>query len=228
MILGGVGVSEHDIFADGGVEEEDILLNDADIVAEEFLRELEDIDAVDEDIARGRLVESGYEGGEGGFTGAGFADEGDGGARGDGDGDVLKDPFIGVGIVFETDLVEGDLSLNLIESGGVFGIDDIGFDVHDLDEAFKGGEALLELFVEIDHAFNGFGDEADVDEEGKDVGERGFEGESGDDGDEGVGLGEEHHAGEESGHGLVNLLFGVFEFVVDVFKFADLVGFVGV
>ena len=54
FLLGRVGASVGDVFADGGGEEERVLEDDADLVAEGFFGEVAEVVAVEEDANKAR------------------------------------------------------------------------------------------------------------------------------------------------------------------------------
>ena len=54
---------------------------------------LAQIDAVDQNLPGGDVVEAHHQAGEGGFAGAGVADDGDRLPRLDGEGDIFENPF---------------------------------------------------------------------------------------------------------------------------------------
>src|SRR5260221_68176 len=58
LLLGGLGLPVGDVFADRADEEEDILLHDADALAQRLERELADIVSVDRDPTGGDVVEA--------------------------------------------------------------------------------------------------------------------------------------------------------------------------
>ena len=69
--------------------------DDAEALAEGVEVLVADVDAVDEDLAALDVVEAHHEGGDGGFAGAGVADDGGGFVGLDGEGDVAEDPLDG-------------------------------------------------------------------------------------------------------------------------------------
>ncbi len=91
--VGDPGGAEADVVGDGAGEEEGVLEDDAEALAESVEILLTDVDAVDEDIAVLDVVEAHHQGGDGGFAGAGVADDGGGLARGDAEGDAAEDPL---------------------------------------------------------------------------------------------------------------------------------------
>ncbi len=91
LLGGGVGDTEGDVLADGVGEEEGLLRDEADVLAQGVEGEAADGLAVDEDGAGGGVVQAGDEVDEGGFAGAGGAYDGEAGAGGDAEVDVVED-----------------------------------------------------------------------------------------------------------------------------------------
>ena len=106
--FGGVEAAVGDVLADGAGEEEDVLLDDADLAAEGGEGHVADIDAVDRDAAAVELVEARQEGGDRRLAGAGGADEGDGLAGADVEVDVRQDRLVGA--VAEGDVLVADVA----------------------------------------------------------------------------------------------------------------------
>ncbi len=80
LLFGGLRAAEEDVLADGAVEEEGLLEDDAELLAVADEADGGEVDAVDEDLAAGGGVEAADEPDDGGLTGAGGADEGGDGA----------------------------------------------------------------------------------------------------------------------------------------------------
>ena len=95
LLFGGVGAGEEDVLADGAVEEERVLQDDAELRAEGVEVDVRKVDTVDEDAAAGGRVEGAEEADDGGLAGAGGADE-----RGD-----------GAGLCVEADAMQDGLAL---------------------------------------------------------------------------------------------------------------------
>ena len=77
LLIGGAGAAEGDVFADGSGEEGRLLEDDADLAAQGLQGGAADVDAVDQDAAGGRVVEAREQVDDGGFAGAGGAEQGD-------------------------------------------------------------------------------------------------------------------------------------------------------
>ncbi len=226
----GVEVAVHDVFADCGVEEEDVLLDEAGVFAEESLFEACDVSAVDADGALLGLVEARDEGGDGGLAGAGFADYRDCAVGGDVHAHVAKDPVFGCR-VFERDVVKCYTAVDGTKRRGVFAVDDIGGDVHDLGEPLEAGGALLEVLGKVYESADGVEDEVDVQDKRQEVGDIDFaevdEPYAACDDDEEIALDEEVHYRKENGHDAVHVFLGSFEAEVDLLELDDFLFLVG-
>ena len=110
LLFGGVGTAEEDVFADGAVEEEGLLQDDAELLAITAEADGGEVDAVDQDLAAGRGVEGADQRDDGGLAGAGGADQGGDGAGFGFEADAVKDGL--VGLVGEGDIVEGDVAVD--------------------------------------------------------------------------------------------------------------------
>ena len=84
--------AQADVAGDGAGEQERVLQDDAEAAAQIGEVHVLDIDAVDSDGAFLHVVEAHEQRDDGGFAGAGVADEGDGFAGLDGEADVAQDP----------------------------------------------------------------------------------------------------------------------------------------
>lgn len=157
MLIGGIRAGVAEVIGDGAGEEEGGLGDDADLVA--IVGEVEgaDILAVDEDVAVLEFVEAGEEAADAAFAGAGMADEGDGLAGGDGEGEVGEDGFA-VGVA-KADVLELD-GAGEIGGEGV-GLGDVIVGIDEGEDALGGGEAVLELAPEGGGAHHGAPEVAD-------------------------------------------------------------------
>lgn len=86
-----IDFAEADVFAGEHIEADVVLENDADFAADFGWGVVAEVDAVEEDLAGGGVVEAGEEFDDGGFSGAVFADEGDFLAGFEVEGDVVED-----------------------------------------------------------------------------------------------------------------------------------------
>jgi hypothetical protein len=114
FFFGGVGTGVGDVFADGAVEEERFLEDNAELGAIGAETDGGEICAVDEDAAYGGRVERRDQADDGGFAGAGRADEGGHGAGLGGEGNAVEDFF--AFFVGEADVFEIDAALDAIEN----------------------------------------------------------------------------------------------------------------
>ena len=157
LFVGGVGAGDLDVLLDGAAEEHAVLEDDADLAAEPGWLYLRDVDAVDEDAAALGEVEALDELGEGGFAGAGAADDADLGARRDAEAEAFED-VAAVRRVAECDVLEGDVALERGQRGAAGVEGRLGLFVHDVAEAVHGDARLLEVLPHVDEAHDG-GDE---------------------------------------------------------------------
>ncbi len=116
LLFGRVGAGEEDVLADGAVEEEGLLQDDAELLAVAGEADGGEVDAVDEDLAAGRGVEGADERDDGGLAGAGGADQSGDGAGFGLEADAVEDGL--VGLVGEGDVVEGDVAVDGAEDVG--------------------------------------------------------------------------------------------------------------
>ena len=79
-------------------EQERILQDDAELAAQILHVQFADVDAVEQDLAALDVVEAQQELNGGGFAGAGVADDGDGLAGLDAEGDIAQNPIFFAGI----------------------------------------------------------------------------------------------------------------------------------
>ena len=110
-----------DVAADGVGEQEGILRHDAHLRAQGGQRPVACVDAVDEHMAHGWVVEAGDEADERGLARAGFAEDAELGAGGHGEVEVLEDRGLRVVREGEADVVEADVALDVQRAGLAFG-----------------------------------------------------------------------------------------------------------
>ena len=110
-----------DVAADGVGEQERILRHDAHLRAQGGQRPVACVDAVDEHMAHGRVVEAGDKADERGLARAGFAEDAELGAGGHGEVEVLEDRGLRVVREGEADVVEADVALDVQRAGLAFG-----------------------------------------------------------------------------------------------------------
>ena len=163
----------------------------AEALAKELEVLLAHVDTVDKNAAALDVVEAHHQAGDGGLAGAGVADDGGGLIGFDGEADAHEDPFdVGVAAKFgvscgddtrllggielligEPDVAEFDAS-RTVAGDGIWGRDDLGLGVEELEDALAGGHGSLEdvvFFAKVlDGAEEALGvlDEGDEDAEG--------------------------------------------------------------
>ena len=122
VLEGHVRILEGDVLFDVALEEESALRGIADAVAEVFLQDILDVDAVDEDFAAGAIGHTGNHVDDGGLARARRADEGDGLALLDLEGNIGDGFLIRTGIG-KADVFEFDGAL-FLEFDRVLGVED--------------------------------------------------------------------------------------------------------
>ena len=120
--------AEADVGFERAGEEKWVLQDDAELAAQGVRVELAEVDAVKQDLAALDFVETQKQLDDGGFAGAGVADDGDGLARADVEGDIAQHPvfvsssgpfrpafrfFAGVAVIGEPDVAEFDIAAEL-------------------------------------------------------------------------------------------------------------------
>ena len=132
--------AECDVFADGAGEDDDVLGDEGGAGSEAVEGEVADVAAVDADGALGGVVEAADEVDDGGFTGAGVADEGEHLAGLEVEVDAAQD-VVGLAGVSEAYAFEGDAALGDGERGvGGLGVGHGGRGVEDVHDALAGRE----------------------------------------------------------------------------------------
>jgi hypothetical protein len=120
LLFSGGGTGELDVLADGAVEEECLLEDDAELLAVAGELDGGEVVVVDEDGTGLRGVEAADERDDGGFAGAGGADE-----RGNGAGFGLEADAVEDGLVFdigEGDIDEADVTFERAKGDGAGGV----------------------------------------------------------------------------------------------------------
>ena len=112
LLLAGVHGAVGDVVADGGGEEEHVLLDGADGLPQGGEGGVADVYAVDGDGAGGDVVEAGHEADDGGLAAAGGAHEGDDLTGLRFQAHTLEDGADGV--VAEGDVLEADVPLHAL------------------------------------------------------------------------------------------------------------------
>ena len=166
LVVGGEGFTEEEIFADGAIEEEAFLGDHPDGGAEGIFGEGAEGALIDEDFAVIEFVEAGEEVNEGGFAGAGLADEGDGLASLGVERDVMEDGEGGG--VSEANVFKFHIASDL---GGIIwgGAAWFCWGIEDFEDAFTGGAACLDELIEGVEFGDGIVEGADEPEDGDEI-----------------------------------------------------------
>ncbi len=151
LLFGGGGVAVEDVIVDSVVEEEGVLIHDADVITEGGLLNAFDIMPINEDAAFFGIVEAHEEGEEGGLPCSTWTDEGVAFPRFDSEIDALDggDAFL----VVEGEVFEGDLALDVFERWGVLCVSDVEILVHEFEDFAGSGEAFLKEDVDAAERF---------------------------------------------------------------------------
>ena len=147
LVVGRVQPAVEDVLLDAAVEQEHVLLHDADAAAQRFERHVVYVRAVDENPPARRLVEGGDEVADGGLAAARGADQRQRLALFDVQRNVFEN-FLGA-VIGEGDVIERDFALHVLKVARVRAFL-FGLLVHDLEEALEAGHAVLILLHEVD------------------------------------------------------------------------------
>ena len=109
LLPGGVEPAVADVLLDRPREEQRLLEDDADLLPQRLELEVAEVDAVDHDAARSRIVEADEQAHQGALAGAGGADDGDPLAGARLEGDVVE--RVVAARVGEVDVPDGDAAL---------------------------------------------------------------------------------------------------------------------
>ena len=176
----GVGdgrIAEADVFGQRAGEEKRVLQDDGEVLAESGQVVLAQVDAVQKNLSGGHIVEAHHQAGEGGFSGAGVADDGDGLAGLDSEGNIFENPFdagkhLRCGWRFFKSLVDGGLllfrecligepdvaklnSVAAIAGEGRGGRDNLRLGIQEFKYALAGGHGRLQDVVLVAHVLDG-------------------------------------------------------------------------
>src|SRR5690606_24756675 len=177
LFEGGAGACERDVLADGAVEEEVVLEDDAELGAVVLEPDGGEVLAVDEDAARERAVEGHDEVDERALPRPTGPDERGGGAGGRVEGDILEDGH--AGRVLEADVLEDDVAHHLAERLAVRVVVGLGGHAADLTDAVEARERLADLRADAGDLDEGRRHDADEEQVGDEVSERHGAGEDG-------------------------------------------------
>ena len=166
--LGGPGSTVGDVVGDRTTEQEDLLRDERELIAEIGERVVPGVAAVDDDAAPGGIVEAEQEGEQGGFAGAAGSHDGDLLTGLGVEFDALKDLDAGSGGVGEVDVLEGHLAAETGEGRGGLGGEGglhLGSFAEEFADALGGTDSLLDLAVEVCELTHGPGHEGRVEDE---------------------------------------------------------------
>ena len=143
LLKGGVGIAPAEVVEDGAGEEHVFLEDDGDGVAKGVEVVLAHVATAYHDTALGDVVETAHEVDERRFAATRSADDADGLARLDVEGDVLYGVFAAARLVGEIDVVEIHAAIGDFRHR-VLGVDDVGLLVDDLRHTLAAGRTLSE------------------------------------------------------------------------------------
>ncbi len=110
---GGVPATVGDVFGDRPVKKEDILQDNADLVAQGKEGDVLYIDVINQNLPGRRVIEAGDQADQGGFANAGGTDDRQHLPGVDREGDIFQD-IITLVMITERNPVKGDFSLHLL------------------------------------------------------------------------------------------------------------------
>ena len=126
-------------------EDERVLENDADVLAQVGQAQLLDVDAVEQDAALLDVVETRHQADDRGLARARGAHDGDALPCANPEIDVAQHPVLVD--VRKRDVLERDLAAHVLEDGRLCGIRDLGVRVEDAEDPLRRGHRLLEEAV---------------------------------------------------------------------------------
>ena len=164
---GRVGTAVADVVDKGAAEKKDVLGNDGERGAEALEGDGGELLAIDADAAGIDIVVAEEEGENGRFARSARADEGEGLARGDGEGDAAEGRARAPGgVVGEVDLGKFDAPAAGDQRGGARGIADVRAAIENRQDPGAGAAELAETAVERAEGADGAGDGEGVEEKG--------------------------------------------------------------
>ena len=167
LLRRGVGSVVGDVFRDAAVEQERILQHRRDISAQALQRDAVDVLPVDQDMTGVRLVEAGDQLGEGRLADAGWTYEREHLTRLAVEGNVLQ--YRDVLIVGETDVIEDQVALHILQIDGAQLVCDLLRRVEDRHDALRAGKGLLHVLEKRREPGHRGIEEVQVQQEGHDV-----------------------------------------------------------
>ena len=167
LLHGGVFDTEGDVVVEGVVEEDGLLVDVADELAQLGYAHGLDVAAVDEHLSLVDVVVAWNEVNQRGLSGAGLSDDGYGLALGDDEVDVAQHPLFAVA---EGDVAEGYLVAEGVDGMGAEGVLDGVLGQQYLVDALHGGQSLGNVVARLGEVFQGVDDGVEhdhvVDEDG--------------------------------------------------------------
>ena len=153
LVVRGARTAQGDVVLDGVVEEHRVLRHDAHVGAQALLRVFADRHAVDEYVARRGVVEPGYQLAERRFAAARGTHERHGFAAPDVERDAAD--HLACAIVGEVHVAQLDAVVQAVEGFRVGPVLDFGLRVEHGEDAFAGGDALVDGGELVDERAHG-------------------------------------------------------------------------
>jgi len=151
----GVIKPEADVLRQGFGEEESLLHDVTDILAQALHRIFLDVDAVHKHATFLALIKTADQVDDGGLSGAGRPHDGQRVPRRHVKGDVFQNGLVPVG---EVDMVELNVALKLLGVSGVGHVLELGPDIDIIEHALTGGFAEGDLIDDVGKLAHGVGD----------------------------------------------------------------------
>ncbi len=169
-LLRGRGCAEADVVGDRARKQERILRDQRHLRTQRALLHRADVDAVDQHLPAGDVVEAGDQVGDRRLAGSGLADQRHRLSRLDGQVDVLQHGL--VRLVGEGDAAQLDAAVDTTHRRGVGGVDDARLRVQQLQHLLAAGHRRLHGGVELAELLDRLEETADVGQEGDDHADR--------------------------------------------------------
>src|SRR5579875_2652825 len=155
LFLAGIGTAVGDVIEDGVVEQEGVLGDDADVLAEAREADVAHVPAVNAQGAGGDVIEARHEVGERGLPCPAGPDHGDDFTGLDFEVDGIEDATGGGERIAEGHVFKADVVFKFGEAHGVGMFGDILGGVQVFEHALGGADALLEDVVDVGEALDG-------------------------------------------------------------------------
>ena len=130
LFVCGVQTTVTDVLKDRSGKQENVLLHDADVAAQRFLRVIADVNVVDQDRALHDVVEPHQQMAHRGLAAAGRTDERELFTRFDREVDMIED--LTAAFIMKADVTELDFALYVLHLDRVFTVDNVAFCVQNL------------------------------------------------------------------------------------------------